>query len=275
MDQGHPQRPIVFLDLETTGINPREDRIIEIALIKVIEKPVLVSGNSVLDNFREWEPERKAFSIVDQFESLVDPETNIPEVVTEITGIKNEDVKNKPTFREIAKKVVDFMGGCDLAGYNSNRFDIPCLIYEINRVGTIEFDISGINLLDVGNVFKRKEQRTLSAAVEFYCNKVLEGAHGAKNDTQATFEVFKQMLIRYDLKELTREELALYTNHDQKRADIDGKFIINDSGQYVINFGNKKGALAEEEHGFLNWMLDKDFLPDTLEIAQSILYKDL
>jgi DNA polymerase-3 subunit epsilon len=168
------ERPLAVFDLETTGINITKDRIVEIAIIRI-------------------DPDGTETSYCKR----VNPGIPIPAEITSIIGITNEDVKNEPRFEEIASEVVEFIGNADLAGYNSNKFDIPVLAEELMRAGS-DFDVSQRRFVDVQNIFHRMEQRTLAAAYQFYCQKNLDNAHSALYDTKATWEVLKAQLERYE-----------------------------------------------------------------------------
>ena len=181
------KNPLVFFDLETTGINISQDRIVELAFLKVMPN---------------GETEKKVH--------LVNPTVPIPEEVSMIHGIRDEDVADKPTFKELAKNLAKFLEGCDLGGFNVVRFDVPLLVEEFLRAG-IDFEVSQRKLIDAQKIFFLMEQRTLTAAYKFYCNKELEGAHGAEADNDATFEVFKAQLERYNnqpVRVLQAETLA-------------------------------------------------------------------
>lgn len=230
--------PLVFFDLETTGINISRDRIIEVSILKV-------SPNGKEES-RTWR---------------VNPEMPIPKESTEIHGITDEDVKDCPTFKEIAKTLAALIKGCDLAGYNSNRFDIPMLAEEFLRVG-VDVDLNKRKFVDVQTIFHKMEQRTLSAAYRFYCNKDLENAHTAMADTMATYEVLKAQLDRYptlknDVNYLS--EFSSFTNN----VDFAGRLIYNEKKEEVINFGKYKGRLVTEvlktDPNFYDWVMKGDF----------------
>ncbi|MGM9759428.1 MAG: exonuclease domain-containing protein [Parabacteroides sp.] len=230
--------PLVFFDLETTGINISRDRIVEVSILKV-------SPNGKEES-KTWR---------------VNPEMPIPKESTEIHGITDEDVKNCPTFKEIAKTLAALIKGCDLAGYNSNRFDIPMLAEEFLRVG-VDVDLNKRKFVDVQTIFHKMEQRTLSAAYRFYCNKDLENAHTAMADTLATYEVLKAQLDRYptlknDVNYLS--EFSSFTNN----VDFAGRLIYNEKKEEVINFGKYKGRLVTEvlktDPNFYDWVMKGDF----------------
>ena len=231
--------PLVFFDLETTGTNIAKDRIVEISFVKVYP------------NGKEDVKTRR-----------INPEMPIPPETTAIHGISDEDVKDCPTFKEIAKSLASQIEGCDLAGYNSNRFDIPLLAEEFLRAG-VDIDLSKRKFVDVQTIFHKMEQRTLSAAYKFYCGKNLDDAHSAEADTMATYEVLKAQLDRY-ADVLTNDVgfLSDYSAHTNN-VDFAGRMIYNDKKQEVFNFGKYKGQLVEtvlkENPGYFSWIIDGDF----------------
>ncbi|WP_080904871.1 3'-5' exonuclease [Parabacteroides sp. Marseille-P3160] len=243
------KNPLVFFDLETTGMNIIKDRIVEISYLKVYP-----NGNE------------------DSKTRRINPEMPIPAESTKIHGITDEDVKNCPTFKEVAKSLAAQIEGCDLAGYNSNRFDIPLLAEEFLRVG-IDIDLNKRKFIDVQTIFHKMEQRTLSAAYKFYCNKSLENAHSAEADTKATYEVLKSQLDHYsdlqnDIKFLS--EFSSYNNN----VDFAGRMIYNDKGEEVINFGKYKGQLVSEvlknDPGYYSWIMNGDFPLNTKKLLTEI-----
>lgn len=240
-------RPIAFFDLEATGLNLQEDRIVEIGICKLFP-----------DGSRESKTRR------------INPEMPIPPSCTAIHGISDEDVKEQPTFKEIAAGLLKFIEGCDIAGYNSNHYDLPLLYNEFQRAGII-WDYHAFLKIDVGNLFKIKESRTLSAAVQFYCNRDMENAHSAEADINATVDVFLAQLDRYDDLPESLEELELFTNHGKKFLDLSGKFTFDDDGDVVFNFGPERGKKAIENISLVNWILGKDFPKDTKDVCYDIL----
>lgn len=248
------KRPIAVFDLETTGININHDRIVEIAIIKV-------------------NPDGRR----DQFHKRVNPEIPIPLEVSEIHGIFDKDIANEKTFKEIAQEVIDFIGDADLAGYNSNKFDIPVLAEELIRAG-FDFNMQDKKFVDVQNIFHKMEQRTLSAAYQFYCDKTLENAHSALYDTEATLEVLLAQLDRYqDLKKEV-EFLADFSKQGNfKNLDFAGRIAINDKGEAIYNFGKHKGKTVEQvnslEPGYYGWMLDADFPLYTKKVLKEEMEK--
>jgi DNA polymerase-3 subunit epsilon len=243
------KNPLVFFDLETTGTNIVSDRIVEISYLKV------------MPNGDEESKTRR-----------INPEMPIPPESTAIHGITDEDVKSSPTFKWIAKSLAAQIEGCDLAGYNSNRFDIPLLAEEFLRTD-VDIDLMKRKFVDVQTIFHKKEQRTLSAAYKFYCNMDLENAHSAEADTKATYEILKSQLDRYpdlvnDVQFLS--EYSAYGNN----VDFAGRVIYNDKKQEVINFGKYKGKLVEqvffEDPGYYGWIIQGDFPLHTKKVFTNI-----
>lgn len=236
------ERPVIFFDLETTGTNISTDRIVEISLIKV------------MPTGEEIEKTRR-----------VNPGMPIPKEATDIHGITDEDVKNEPRFEQLARSLASIFEGCDIAGFNSNRFDIPMLKQEFDRSGA-DFDLSKSHFIDVQTIFHKHEPRNLVAAYKFYCDKDLTNAHSANADTRATLEVFKAQYSRYADLPKTVAELSAYTSYN-KNVDLAGRLIYNDNGEEVINFGKHKGKLAADvlrnEPGYFGWILQGDFTIDT------------
>jgi DNA polymerase III subunit epsilon len=232
------KRPLVFFDLETTGLNTANDRIVEIALIKIYP-----NGNEDIKHLR------------------LNPEIPISEEATAIHGISNEDVKDEPNFKKVAKDLAKFLEGCDIAGYNSNKFDVPLLVEEFLRAD-VDFDMKKRNLIDVQVIFMKKEPRTLEAAYKYYCKKDLIGAHGALADTKATFEVLKSQIEHYEDLPDDVEELSKFSSHN-KFADFAGRLIYDEQNQEVVNFGKYKGKLLEDvltkDPGYYSWVQQADF----------------
>lgn len=243
------KNPIVFFDLETTGINIVKDRIVEISFVKVHP------------NGKEESKTRR-----------INPEMPIPPESTAIHGITDEDVKDCPTFKEIAKSLAAQIEGCDLAGYNSNRFDIPLLAEEFLRAG-VDIDLNKRKFVDVQTIFHKMEQRTLAAAYKFYCDKSLENAHTAEADTMATYEVLKAQLDRYPELQNDINFLSQYSSYTNN-VDFAGRMVYNDEGEEVINFGKYKGRLVEEvlknDPGYYSWIMNGDFPLNTKKILTEI-----
>ncbi|OBX23179.1 MULTISPECIES: 3'-5' exonuclease [Bizionia] len=242
-------KPICFFDLETTGISITSDRIVEIAILKV-------HPNGKEESTR-W---------------LVNPEMPIPAEVTSIHGISDADVADAPTFKELAKEVSQMIKDSDLGGFNSNRFDIPLLAEEMLRAD-IDFDMKSRVSVDVQTIFHKMEQRTLSAAYKFYCNETLEGAHTAEADTNATYEVLKAQIAKYDELENDTQFLAEFSSR-KKFADFAGFIAYNKQGEECFSFGKHKGKLVteilEKEPGYFGWLLNADFPLYTKKVLTAI-----
>ena len=230
-------RPLAIIDLETTGVNLGIDRIVEIAIIKIMPD-------------EKKQVKRK----------LINPEMPIPPGSTEIHGISNEMVKDAPTFRQVANELKQFLDNCDLAGYNSNRFDIPLLVEEFLRIG-MEFEGKGRKLLDVQKIFHMMEQRTLGAAYKFYCNKELDGAHRAEADAAATWEVLVAQVGKYPQLG-TNVDTILKCIGEEQVVDFARRFIM-ENGVEVFNFGKHKGRsvadILKSEPQYYDWMMKGDF----------------
>lgn len=242
-------KPLVVFDLETTGVNVATDRIVEIALLKI-----LPSGEEI--NRVE----------------LINPTIPIPKEVAAIHGITDEMVADKPTFKEMAKDIANFIDNADLAGYNSLKFDVPLLVEEFLRAD-IDFDLEKRRLIDVQNIFHKMEPRTLSAAYKFYCDKELVNAHSAEADTKATFEIFKAQLDKYDTLKNDFDFLHKFSQY-KKSADLMGRIVYNSQGKEVFNFGKHKGKPVEEvlekEPSYYHWMMDGDFPLSTKRVLTKI-----
>ena len=245
----HLKNPIVFFDLETTGTNIVSDRIVEISYLKVSP------------NGRE---ESKTIRI--------NPEMHIPAESSAIHGIVDADVADCPKFKEVAKEIMHDIEGCDLAGYNSNRFDIPVLAEELLRAD-IDIDLMKRKFVDVQVIFHKMEQRTLAAAYKFYCDKDLENAHSAEADTNATYEVLKYQLDRYPELKNDIDFLSKFTTQNNN-ADFAGRIIYNDKGEEIINFGKYKGQrvtdVLNNDMGYYGWIMNSDFTLHTKKILTNI-----
>lgn len=243
------RRPLVFFDLETTGINITKDRIVELSYIKV-----LPDGSDVRKTIR------------------VNPGMHIPEQATAVHHITDEDVKDKPLFKEIAKTLAKDFEGCDFVGFNSNRFDIPLLMEEFLRAG-VDFDISKRKFIDIQTIFHKMEQRTLTAAYKFYCDKDLDNAHSANADTEATYEVLQAQLDRYPNLENDVDFLSKFSSQN-RNVDLAGRIILNDNNVEVFNFGKYKGQPVEEvlkrDSGYFGWMMQGDFPQNTKNVLTNI-----
>ncbi|WP_297949304.1 3'-5' exonuclease [Porphyromonas sp.] len=247
------KRPLVFFDIESTGLSPEKDRIVEISLIKVYP-----------DGHEEVRTRR------------INPECHIPEESTAVHGITDDDVRDCPTFRQVAKSLASMIQGCDIAGYNSNRFDVPLLGEEFIRAG-VEVDFSRCRFIDVQTIFHKMERRTLEAAYKFYCEKDLTEAHSAEADTRATLEVLKAQLDRYpeDLQNDV-EFLSSFTTQ-QRNLDLAGRFVYNEKDEVVINFGKHKGTpvaeVLKKEPGYYDWVMKADFSEDTKQHLTRLRFK--
>ena len=243
------KRPIVFFDLETTGVDTANDRIVEISLVKIG-----VDGTKSVKTRR------------------ITPEMHIPEAATAVHGITDEDVKDEPTFRQIAKSLAQYIEGCDFGGFNSNRFDLPVLVEEFMRAG-VDVDFKRRKYVDVQNIFHKKEQRTLVAAYKFYCDKDLENAHSAEADTLATYEVLEAQIERYGDIGDTIEELAAFSTHNET-VDFAGRIALNDKGEEVFTFGKYKGRsvaeIFDKEPSYYSWLINGDFPQYTKKIFTEI-----
>ena len=246
-------KPIVFFDLETTGIQIAKDRIVEIAILKV-----LPNGNK---ESKTW---------------LVNPTIPIPSEITKIHGISDDMVANKPTFQEIAPEIISLIKDCDLGGYNSNKFDIPLLAEEFLRV-KIDFNMNNRKSIDVQNIFHKLEKRTLSAAYEFYCKKELKNAHSAEADTNATYEILLAQLEKYKELENDINFLSEFSNRDGKFADLAGFIRFNEKGEEVLSFGKYRNVtlkkIWQENPGYFSWISQADFPIYTKKIMQNFVIK--
>jgi DNA polymerase-3 subunit epsilon len=246
-------RPIAFIDLETTGINISIDRIVEIAIVKINTDGTKISKRR-----------------------LVNPLVPIPVTASEIHGITDEMVKDAPTFKQIANEMKQFLEDCDLGGYNSNRFDIPMMVEEFLRAG-LDFTLDGRRMVDVQKVFHMMEQRTLSAAYKFYCNKTLADAHSAEADATATWEVLCAQIDRYPNIGNTVESILKFTG-EEEIVDFSRRFV-KQNGIEVFNFGKHKGRPVTEvlrlEPQYYDWMMKGDFSMHTKQKLTEILNKTL
>ena len=248
------KNPLVFFDLETTGTNINSDRIVEICYLKVYP-----NGNEESKTMR------------------INPEMHIPEASSAIHGIYDADVADCPTFKDVAKSIANDLEGCDLAGFNSNRFDIPLLAEEFLRAG-VDIDMMKRKFIDVQVIYHKLEQRTLSAAYKFYCDKNLEDAHTAEADTRATYEVLKAQLDRYpDVLENDMKFLADYSSYN-KNVDFAGRIVYNEQGVEVFNFGKYKGMsvaeILKKDIGYFGWLMQGDFTLNTKNVLTKIRLRE-
>ncbi len=237
------KRPIIFFDIESTGLNPVKDRIVEISLIKVHP-----NGSEDVKTRR------------------LNPECLIPEEASAVHGIYDDDVKDCPTFKQIAKSLANEFIGCDIAGYNSNRFDIPLLGEEFIRAG-VSIELGNYKFIDVQTIFHKLEKRTLEAAYKFYCKKDLQDAHSAEADTRATYEVLMAQLDHYPDDLQNDIEFLAEFSQQNRNVDLAGRIILNEQNEPIINFGKHKGKSVVEvltkEIGYYNWIMGSDFPEDT------------
>ena len=248
------KNPLVFFDLETTGTNINSDRIVEICYLKVFP-----NGNEESKTLR------------------INPEMHIPEASSAIHGIYDADVVDCPTFKDVAKMIAADIEGCDLAGFNSNRFDIPLLAEEFLRVG-VDIDMMKRKFVDVQVIFHKMEQRTLSAAYKFYCDKNLEDAHTAEADTRATYEVLTAQLDRYpEVLDNDVKFLAEYSSYN-KNVDFAGRIVYNEEGVEVFNFGKYKGMpvaeILKKDSGYFGWLMQGDFTLNTKNVLTKIRLRE-
>ncbi len=243
------RNPIAFFDLETTGLNVANDRIVEISVLKVD-----TSDSEELLTQR------------------INPTIPISKEATFIHGISNNDVANEPTFAEFAGKLANFLKGCDFAGYNCNKFDIPLLAEEFIRAN-LDFDFKKHKVIDVQVIFYKMEQRTLSAAYKFYCNKELKDAHSAEADVRATYEVLKAQLDHYSNLKNETDYLSKFSSH-KKAVDFVGRIVYNEKGEEIFNFGKHKGKKVEDvfskEPSYYNWIMNGDFPLFTKKVLTEI-----
>lgn len=247
-------RPICFFDLETTGIEVAKDRIVEIAILKIHP-----NGNK---ESKTW---------------LVNPTIPIPAVSSAVHGITDEKVADEPTFKELAPQIYQMIKDSDLAGFNSDRFDIPLLAEELLRA-EVDFDMKNRVSVDVQTIFHKKEERTLSAAYKFYCGETLENAHSAMADTTATYEIMKAQLDRYEDLENDIKSLSVFTTR-KKSVDFAGFIALNEEGKEIFTFGKHKGALVEEilerEPGYFSWIQNAEFPLYTKKVLTAIKLRKL
>lgn len=241
-------RPLVFFDTETTGVDVTNDRIIEISLLKLFPY-----GQEEIKTFR------------------INPGIPIPAAATAIHGITDEDVKDKPSFAQLAPTLLEILKDSDLCGYNLLKFDFPLLRMEFSR-NNIEFNTLGINLIDPLRIFTKNEPRDLTAALKFYCNEDLTDAHSAEADIIATKKILLAQIKKYDDVPGSVAELSAYSTEGQKsNADITGKLLYNEQNEIVFGFGKNKGKKITDDQDYAKWMLSTDFPADIKVIIRHLL----
>lgn len=247
------KRPIIFFDLETTGLDIAKDRIVELCYIRV--EP---NGNEEARSMR------------------INPEMHIPEVASSVHGITDDDVKDCPTFADVAPQLATTFEGCDLAGFNSNRFDLPLLAEEFMKAG-VNIDLSHVQAIDVQNIYHKLEKRTLAAAYKFYCGRDLENAHSALADTQATYEVLQAQLDHYPNDLQNDVDFLAEFSRMNRNIDFAGRFVYDESGKELINFGKYKGKAIKDvlsrDPGYYSWIMQGDFTLNTKQVLTKLRLK--
>lgn len=247
------KRPIIFFDLETTGLDIAKDRIVELCYIRV--EP---NGNEEARSMR------------------INPEMHIPEVASSVHGITDDDVKDCPTFADVAPQLAATFEGCDLAGFNSNRFDLPLLAEEFMKAG-VNIDLSHVQAIDVQNIYHKLEKRTLAAAYKFYCGRDLENAHSALADTQATYEVLQAQLDHYPNNLQNDVDFLAEFSRMNRNIDFAGRFVYDESGKELINFGKYKGKAIKDvlsrDPGYYSWIMQGDFTLNTKQVLTKLRLK--
>lgn len=242
-------KPIVFFDLESTGLNPVTDRIVEISMLKI-------------------HPDGKE----EEYTQRINPTVPISPESSKVHGIYDQDVADMPTFQKASRQIHDFLKGCDLGGYNSNRFDIPLLAEEFARAG-VEIDIKKVKMVDVQVIFFKQEPRTLAGAYKFYCDKDLEGAHSARADVKATWEILRAQVEKYDDLGDDIESLSGLSGADNI-ADLAGRLVYDDEKNVLFNFGKHKGKRVDNifrrEPSYYDWMMQGDFPAYTKKLITRI-----
>ena len=247
------KRPIIFFDLETTGLDIAKDRIVELCYIRV--EP---NGNEEARSMR------------------INPEMHIPEVASSVHGITDDDVKDCPTCADVAPQLAATFEGCDLAGFNSNRFDLPLLAEEFMKAG-VNIDLSHVQAIDVQNIYHKLEKRTLAAAYKFYCGRDLENAHSALADTQATYEVLQAQLDHYPNDLQNDVDFLAEFSRMNRNIDVAGRFVYDESGKELINFGKYKGKAIKDvlsrDPGYYSWIMQGDFTLNTKQVLTKLRLK--
>lgn len=243
------ERPLCILDTETTGTNTQSDRIVEICIVKI-------------------QPDMNQETKVMRF----NPGVPIPKQASDVHGITDDMVKDQPAFKQVAKAIHEYIQGCDLAGFNCNRFDIPILFFEFDRAG-VDWDYKAHAIVDVGNIYKIKEPRTLESAVQFYLRKQHEEAHAAEGDVVATGAVLWTMLARYPDVPRNMSALAAFSNFDKPWLDVTGKLAFDEQGDIIFTFGKNNGKKAKADKSYLEWIIYKsDFPKDVKTICRELYF---
>ncbi len=247
-------KPLVFFDLETTGLDIVKDRIVEIAILKV-----QTNGETSIKTRR------------------LNPTIAISAEASAVHGISNDMVKDEPTFAQVAKSLFEMIKGADLAGFNSNRFDVPLLMEEFERAG-ITVDTSKIKLVDVQTIYHKMEQRTLSAAYRFYCDKSLDNAHSAQADIEATYQVLLAQIEKYEELEGNVDFLSEFSSH-KRNVDLAGRVVLDDNDQPIFNFGKYKGQRVADvfnrDSSYYDWIIKSDFSLNTKSVVTALRLKNL
>ena len=247
------KRPIIFFDLETTGLDIAKDSNVELCYIRV--EP---NGNEEARSMR------------------INPEMHIPEVASSVHGITDDDVKDCPTFADVAPQLAATFEGCDLAGFNSNRVDLPLLAEEFMKAG-VNIDLSHVQAIDVQNIYHKLEKRTLAAAYKFYCGRDLENAHSALADTQATYEVLQAQLDHYPNDLQNDVDFLAEFSRMNRNIDFAGRFVYDESGKELINFGKYKGKAIKDvlsrDPGYYSWIMQGDFTLNTKQVLTKLRLK--
>ena len=247
------KRPIIFFDLETTGLDIAKDRIVELCYIRV--EP---NGNEEARSMR------------------INPQMHIPEAASSVHGITDDDVKDCPTFADVAPQLAATFEGCDLAGFNSNRFDLPLLAEEFMKAG-VNIDLSHVQAIDVQNIYHKLEKRTLAAAYKFYCGRDLENAHSALADTQATYEVLQAQLDHYPNDLQNDVDFLAEFSRMNRNIDFAGRFVYDENGNEIINFGKYKGKAIKDvlsrDPGYYSWIMQGDFTLNTKQVLTKLRLK--
>jgi DNA polymerase III subunit epsilon len=245
-------RPLCFFDIESTGVEPQHDRIITLSILKVTPEDFFRPGSE------EWLHER------------FNPVVMIPAQSTAIHGITDAAVADKPKFSDRASAILEFMNGCDLAGFNLTNFDVPILWEECHRAG-VNWDLNGVRVIDVSNIFRKKEERTLAAAVRFYCGREITNAHDAEADVVATRDVLLGQLARYtDLQSMGVQGLSEFSKQEE-RVDLAGAIILDKDGDYAYTHRRVRGVKVADDPGYAYWMLKSDFSANTKMHLKRIL----